>query len=110
MREQNAGVVEVVVFSLNEDATSEQLLASNPAVEEWAKTQPGFISKELYYAGNQDKWIDIVRWESIDAAHAAADAAMSSDSCAPMFALIDMDSTLMLHGEPRAGSALRAAA
>jgi hypothetical protein len=24
---------------------------------------------------------------------------MSSESCAPMFALIDMESTLMLHGE-----------
>ena len=25
---------------------------------------------------------------------------MSSKSCAPMFALIDMESVLMLHGEP----------
>jgi hypothetical protein len=26
--------------------------------------------------------------------------AMSSDSCAPMFGLIDMESALYLHGEP----------
>jgi hypothetical protein len=32
-------------------------------------------------------------------AQAAAERAMSSESCAPMFALIDMESTLMLHGE-----------
>ena len=36
---------------------------------------------------------------SIEHAQAAAGAAMSSDSCAPMFALIDMESAVMLHGE-----------
>ncbi len=102
MAAESEGVVEVVVFSLNEGATPEQLLASNDAVEAWARTQPGFVSKEMFHVAEQDKWIDIVRWESMDAAHAAAEAAMTSDSCAPMFSLIDMDSTMMLHGEPRA--------
>ena len=31
---------------------------------------------------------------------AAAELALSSESCAPMFAVIDMESTLMLHGVP----------
>lgn len=110
MAEATEGVVEVVVFSLTEGASAEQLLASNEAVEAWAKTQPGFVSKELFHVAEQDKWIDIVRWESMDAAHAAAGAAMGSDACAPMFALIDMESTLMLHGEPKARAAAGAAA
>ncbi len=104
MAEATDGVVEVVVFSLNEGASEEQLLASNDAVEAWAQTQPGFRSKELFRVADQDKWIDIVRWESMEAAHAAAEAAMHSESCAPMFGLIDMESTLMLHGEPRAAA------
>jgi len=33
-------------------------------------------------------------------AKAAAELAMTSESCAPMFALIDMESTLMIHAEP----------
>ncbi|HEX2126634.1 MAG TPA: antibiotic biosynthesis monooxygenase [Thermoleophilaceae bacterium] len=102
MAEATGGVVEVVVFALREGATAEQLLASNDAVEEWAKTQPGFISKEMFHVADQDKWIDIVRWETMDAAHAAADAAVSSESCAAMFGLIDTESTLILHGEPKA--------
>ena len=109
MAEANEGVVEVVVFSLNEEASAEQLLASNEGVEAWAKTQPGFLSKELFHVADQDKWVDIVRWESMEAAHAAAEAAMNSESCAPMFALIDTESTLMLHGEPRARTILQEA-
>ena len=98
------GVVEVVVFSLTEGAGAEQLLATNQAVEEWAKAQPGFVSKELFHVADQDRWIDIVRWSSLDAAHAAAEAAMASESCRPMFSLIDMESTVMLHGEPKSRS------
>ena len=41
----------------------------------------------------------MVWWETLDSAKAAAEQAMTSESCAPMFALIDMESTLMLHGE-----------
>jgi len=37
-------------------------------------------------------------------AQAAAKLAMTSEACAPMFSLIDMESTLMLHGEPAISS------
>ena len=46
-----------------------------------------------------ERWIDVVWWCSLAEARAAAERAMSSESCVPMFALIDMESTLMLHGE-----------
>jgi hypothetical protein len=42
----------------------------------------------------------VVWWASLREAEAAAEAAMSSESCAPMFALIDMDNMLFLHGTP----------
>jgi hypothetical protein len=42
----------------------------------------------------------IVRGELFYDAEAAADAAMSSASCAPMFRLIDLESMLFLHGQP----------
>ena len=36
----------------------------------------------------------------MDQAHAASELSMTSESCQPMFALIDMESALMLHGVP----------
>jgi hypothetical protein len=100
-------VLELVVFKLKDGATREQLLATVDGVSLWASTQPGFISRDLAYAAAEDRWIDILWWESLADAESAATAAMSSPSCAPMFALIDDESTMFLHGEPAAAVAAR---
>ena len=92
-------VLELVVFKLRAGATREQLLGTVDPVSEWIGRQPGFVSRTLCQDGEGERWIDVVWWESMADAHAAAELAMSSESCAPMFALIDMESTLMLHGE-----------
>lgn len=98
--EHAAKVLELVVFQLKPGATRDQLLGTVDAVSEWAKTQPGFVSRDLSYSAGDDRWIEVVWWTSLEEAEAAAAAAMSSESCAPMFGLIDMESTLMLHGVP----------
>ena len=93
-------VLELVVFSLVDGATKEQFLGTVDAVSEWIKTRPGFISRDLSYSAEQNRWIEIIYWGSLTAAEESAKAAQSSESCAPMFALIDMESMLFLHGEP----------
>jgi hypothetical protein len=93
-------VLELVVFKLKPGATREQLLATVDGVSEWAGSQPGFVSRDLAYAADEDRWIDVVWWESLEDAEAAAGAAVSSPSCAPMFELIDDDSMLFLHASP----------
>jgi hypothetical protein len=91
-------VLELVVFKLGDGVTREQFLGTVEGVSRWISRQPGFISRELSYDTDGDRWIEVVWWKSLAEAQAAAELAMSSDSCAPMFALIDMESTLMLHG------------
>jgi hypothetical protein len=93
-------VLELVVFTLNEGVSREQFLGTNDAVSTWIGKQPGFISRELSYDAEGDRWIDILWWDSLENAAAAAELALTSESCMPMFALIDMESMLMLHGEP----------
>ena len=93
------GILELVVFKLKDGATREQLLATVDGVNEWASTQPGFVSRELTYAAEEDRWIDIVRRGSLADAESAAAAATSSPSCAPMFGLIDEESMLFLRAE-----------
>jgi hypothetical protein len=98
--DQEQSVLELVVFKLKDGATRDELLATVDGVNAWVNTQPGFVSRDLIYAAAEDQWIDVVWWDSLESAESAADAALSSDSCAPMFELIDTESTLMLHGEP----------
>jgi hypothetical protein len=92
-------VLELVVFKLNPGVTRDELLATNAGVTAWASEQPGFISREQAYDEEGDRWVDVIWWRSLEDAQAASAAAMSSPSCAPMFALIDDASTLMLHGD-----------
>ncbi len=93
-------VLELVVFKLGEGVTREQFLATNDGVSAWIREQPGFLSRDLVHDAGGDRWVDVVWWETMEQAHAAAELSMTSDSCRPMFAQIDMQSALMLHGVP----------
>jgi hypothetical protein len=93
-------VLELVVFTLKDGVTREQLLNTVDAASAWARSQPGFISRDLSHNAEQDKWIEVVYWASLPDAEAAAKASEGSEQCAPMFALIDMESALFLHGIP----------
>lgn len=92
-------VVEIAIARAKEGVTKEELMATVEAVSQWAKRQPGFISRDLTYSETDAMWIDVIWWESLEAAEAAAQAAMTSDACAPMFAVIDLENTQLLHGK-----------
>lgn len=92
-------VLELVVFGLKPGVARERLLETAGPVSEWIAEQPGFVARELFEDADGARWIDAVRWETLEQAHAAAEAAMTSESCAPMFALIDMEAALMVHGK-----------
>jgi len=98
MDERN--VLELVVYKLKEGVSRQQFLGTNDAVSSWISNQPGFISRELAYDAEGDRWIDVIWWDTLEQAHAASEVSMTSESCTPMFALIDMESALMLHGVP----------
>lgn len=100
MEASGGKVLELVVFKLHEGVTREQLLATDGAVSAWISKQPGFISHELLYEAEGDRWIEVAWWQTMEEAHTAAELSRTSESCAPMFALIDLESALMLHGVP----------
>jgi hypothetical protein len=93
-------VLELVIYKLNQGVSREQFLGTNDAVSSWISRQPGFVSRELIHDDEGDRWVDVIWWETLEQAQAAAELSTTSESCSPMFALIDMDSALMLHGVP----------
>ncbi len=99
MATDDGKVLELVVFSLRAGTSREEFLGTVDAVSAWISEQPGFVSRSLVEDREGARWIDVVWWRSMEEAQDAAGRAMSSESCAPMFGLIDMESTLMVHGE-----------
>ena len=93
-------VLELVVYQLHQGVSRGQFLGTNDAVSSWIRQQPGFISRELVHDAEGDRWVDVIWWATLEQAHAASERSMTSESCSPMFALINMDSALMLHGTP----------
>jgi hypothetical protein len=89
--------LELVVFKLKEGVSREQFLGTDGAVSAWISEQPGFISHELSYDAEGDRWIEVAWWRTMDDAKAAALKAETSESCAPMFTLIERETELMLH-------------
>jgi antibiotic biosynthesis monooxygenase (ABM) superfamily enzyme len=92
-------VLELVMFKLAPGAQRERFMEASDAVSRWVSGQPGFISRELSHDAEGDRWIDVVWWRSLEEAQAAAERAMSSEDCAPMIAMTDMESVLMVHGD-----------
>ena len=93
-------VLELVVYQLHKGVSREEFLGTNDAVSSWIRQQPGFLSRELVYEAEGDRWVDVIWWETLEQAQAASERSMTSESCSPMFALINMDSALLLHGTP----------
>jgi hypothetical protein len=98
--ETEGKVLELVVYQLHEGVPREQFLGTNDAVSRWIRQQPGFISRELVHDAEGDRWVDVIWWQTLEQAQAASELSMTSESCSPMFALIDLESALMLHGTP----------
>jgi hypothetical protein len=54
----------------------------------------------LFSIGTQDRWMWLFQLEAMQDAEAAVAAAETDEACVRMFALIDMDDVLLVHGVP----------
>jgi hypothetical protein len=114
MTQSTTPVTDLVLFSLKPGTTREHFLATVDPVSQWALEQPGFISRDLSYVPAEDRWIEVVSWETLADSERAAEAELSAEACMPMFGLIDWDTIVIMRGEAaiapvRAGSGREAA-
>lgn len=96
MTANSATTIEMVSFKLNENATKEQMIATNPAMQTFLNQQPGFLYRSLSCDDN-GQWFDIVYWASLAHAQQGGEAFMKSDACATLMPLIDSESCKMRH-------------
>jgi hypothetical protein len=91
-------VLELVVYKLLEGVSRERFLGTDDAASSWISKRPGFLSRDLVHDAESDRWVDVIWLATMEDAQAASGVALTSESCAPMFALIDLESVLMVHG------------
>ncbi|MDX8445789.1 antibiotic biosynthesis monooxygenase family protein [Mesorhizobium captivum] len=67
--------LEIVSFRLKPEAAAD-FVAQNGVVTDWLARQSGFLSRHL---GERDdgSWVDVVRWQSLEQAQAAAQRIMA---------------------------------
>jgi len=96
-------VLECVVFATVDGVDRDDFMEAVEESMHWARAQEGFVSRELFET-DDGRWIDTVRWASMDAAHAAAAGIGTAPATQAFVAKIDGPSVQMLHAR-RAASA-----
>lgn len=103
LTEVQAKALQLIIFKLKDGVTRDEFLATVGPPTEFALRQPGCIKDDLRYDEENDLWVDVVWWESLEHAQAANAAMEGSDAFPPMFEKIDMESSTMSFSEIVAG-------
>jgi len=89
-------VLECVIFATSDGVDRDDFIVAAEASMQWARTQEGFVSRELFET-DDGRWIDTVRWASMDAAHAAAAGIGTAPETQAFISKIDGPSVQMMH-------------
>lgn len=89
--------LEIVTFRLK-PGTEAGFVANNGVMTDWLARQPGFLARHL---GKREDgaWVDVVRWQSLDQAQAAADRIMAEIGDSEAIQAIEPASVVMSHAE-----------
>lgn len=81
--------IEYAPFRLKPGVSEETLLAASHALQQdFVARQPGFVRRDLL-RGPDGQWVDLVEWQSREAALAIMDAVAASPACHAYFALME---------------------
>lgn len=89
--------LEIVTFRLK-PGTEADFVANNGIMTDWLTRQPGFLSRHL---GRREdgSWVDVVRWQNLDQAQAAADRIIAEIGDSKAVQAIEPASVTMSHAE-----------
>lgn len=90
-------VIEIAQFKLKTDVNEmEFLVESEKVTNAFLKKQKGFIDRELI-KNNNDEWIDILHWKSMEDALSAAKNIMNDPSTSAFGEMLEPSSIKMEH-------------
>ncbi len=93
-----AKIVEMVLFNLNEGVSLEEGKKAMAALNEFVSQQAGFVSRKTSIA-EDGQFLDLVFWTDLNAAQTASEKAKQEESLMPHFAVIKQESMVFKHFE-----------
>jgi hypothetical protein len=90
--------IELVLFRGKPGVDAEQMMRAARRAESRIAGLPGFLGRSFGH-DSDGRFVDIVHWQDMASAKAAAEAVMQCAECAEFFALIDEREIQMLHFE-----------
>jgi hypothetical protein len=90
-------VIELALFKTKPEVTEEQFRTALADSSRWLASQPAFVERR--HGTGDDGCMDMVEWESMAAAQAAADRFPSAPEAQTFMAVIDPESIFMRHFE-----------
>lgn len=91
-------IVEITEFTHVDGTDDATLLEASAGIQADLESFPGFVRRDLL-RGEDGTWVDLVWWESKDAAESAVETAMTLEAFGRYFSLIDESSIEMHHFE-----------
>jgi heme-degrading monooxygenase HmoA len=99
MNNSKTNAIELVIFKTKPEFDQKDVKASLESLTAIVSNYKGFISRQL--AKNEEgKWMDLVFWESMEDAKAAADEIMKLESAQKAFSVIDEQTMEFYHFDP----------
>lgn len=89
--------IEIAMFRMTEGTSKTTFIEASSAMVDWLQKQSGFLSRNMSNL-EDGSWIDIVYWESTQAAKAAAEKFMQDLGDCAFMRMIDPESVKMIHG------------
>lgn len=96
MSNAQAKAIELVIFKPKADVTTKETKTALESLTPILKTYNGFISREIGMDEN-NKWMDLVFWETMEDAKSAAEAVMEDETVIRAFEVIDKQEMAFYH-------------
>ena len=96
MHAEMDGQFEIVIYRLKSDVNRDQFMEVSARATEWLRDRPGYLGRELL-EDESGKWVDLVRWTTMEDALAAASAFMEVPEAEAFMDAVEPESIMMLH-------------
>lgn len=94
-------VFEIVSFRFSDGRPVAEQQARLEAMGRWVKTQPGFLERSAFHDAQADRWVDLVTWTDLAAAHAAMERSQQEPLLAIVMETLDTATINIGHYERR---------
>jgi heme-degrading monooxygenase HmoA len=101
-RVRPGAVIESVTFELVEGTQDEAFVSAVARSNKFLESCPGFLGRQVSKSRDAKLWLDLVYWESMDRALAAAARFNASPDTAAFNSLLKKETVAMAHFDVRA--------